>query len=73
MGTTQPLRGFRWRELEGHHVNILLASGLRLDGIEVVSAGRAGLSSLWLDQGGMDLFIDKALVTNVWEYEVAAA
>ena len=54
----------RLRDLEGHRVSLTLADGVRLDGVTVVSAGRGGLASLWLDVDGIDVFIHRSDVID---------
>jgi hypothetical protein len=63
----------RLRRLEGSRVNLSLANGSQLDGVEIVSAGRSGLSSVWLERNGTDLFIDKAEILDVSRVEVDQA
>lgn len=55
------------RHLEGRHVNVALADGSRLDDYVLVSAGRAGVESLWLFANGADRFVALNDVTDVWE------
>jgi hypothetical protein len=57
---------FRFRDLEGHGVSLVLADGSRLDNVTVVSAGRGQVTSLWLDVGGMDLFVHQSQVIDAW-------
>jgi hypothetical protein len=54
----------RFRDLEGHRVSLTLSDGARLDDVTVVSAGRGGLSSLWLDVDGIDVFIHRSDVID---------
>lgn len=55
------------RHLEGRHVNVALTDGSHLDDYELVSAGRAGVGSLWLFANGADTFIALNDVTEVSE------
>ena len=57
----------RLRELEGRRVSLAIADGSRFDDVTLVSAGRAGVSSVWLDVGGMDVFIHQSQVLDAWE------
>jgi hypothetical protein len=61
------LSAFRLKELEGHCVSLALADGSHLDNVTVVSAGRSGVTSVWLDLGGMDIFIHQSQVVDAWE------
>ena len=63
----------RLRDLEGCRVNLSLTNGSQLESVEVVSAGRGGLSSLWLELDGTDLFIKKAEILNIYEVRVDQA
>ena len=56
-----------FRQLEGSRVDVDLTNGLRLRSIVLVSAGRGGLMSLWLDVDGRDLIVNKTDVLNVRE------
>jgi len=53
--------------LEGRRVSVALTDGSRLDGCELVSAGRHGTATLWLYVNGGDLFVPVADVTDAWE------
>ena len=48
-------------------MNLWLRNGSQLDGVEVISAGRGGLSSLWLEVNGTDLFIEKTEILDIHE------
>jgi hypothetical protein len=48
-------------------------NGSQLEDVEIVSAGRGGLSSLWLELDGTDLFIDKTAILNVYEVPIDQA
>ena len=53
--------------LEGRHVNVALRDGGRIDGCQLVSAGRYGVSSLWLFSSGADTFVHFDDVVDIWE------
>jgi hypothetical protein len=55
------------QKLEGRRVNLSLTNGSQLKGVEVVSAGRGGLSSLWLELDGTDLIIEKGEIVDILE------
>lgn len=59
------LRNFR--TLEGQNVNVALCGGSRIDGAQLVSAGRPNAPSLWLFVGGLDVFIPTSEVADLWE------
>jgi hypothetical protein len=63
----------RLRKLEGRRVNLSLTNGSQLESVEIVSAGRGGLSSLWLERDGTDLFIDKTTILNIYEVRAGQA
>ena len=71
MGALAKQNDFHLRDLEGQSVSLALADGSRLDEVVVVSAGRGRVSSLWLDVGGMDLFIHQSQVVGAWKTENA--
>jgi hypothetical protein len=52
---------------------VSLADGSSLVDVSVVSAGRGSVSSLWLDQDGVDLFVRKAEIVKVRELLTAQA
>ena len=54
----------RLRGLEGRRVTVALADGTVLKSATLVSSGRGGVSTLWLDVEGTDLFIDRARVLH---------
>jgi hypothetical protein len=58
---------FRFRDLEGQRVCLALADGSRLDNVTVISAGRGQVASLWLDVGGMDVFLHHSQVVDAWK------
>jgi hypothetical protein len=61
-----------FRNLEGRRVRVSLANGAQLD-VEVISAGRGRITSLWLDLDGADLFVEKAEVLDIQELLVSPA
>ena len=67
MGSKLTQASVQLRTLEGRRVNLWLRNGSQLDGVEVISAGRGGLSSLWLEVNGTDLFIEKTEILDIHE------
>lgn len=55
------------RHLEGRQVALVLNDGSRILDAQLVSAGRPGLSSVWVLVDGTDSFIPVMAVTEVWE------
>lgn len=55
------------RGLEGRHVSVALVDGSRIDGCQLVSGGRRGLTSLWLFADGDDRFVPHGDVVDCWE------
>jgi hypothetical protein len=55
------------RGLEGCRVSLALADGSRLDDVQLVSAGRPPLETIWLCAYGLDTFLSVADVVAVWE------
>ena len=55
------------RHLEGRHVGLVLSDGSRIVDAQLISAGRPGLSSVWVLVDGADNFIPLMAVTEVWE------
>ena len=53
-------------ELEGCQVNVALHGGERIDDCQLVSAGRARRTTLWLFTNGTDTFVPVAQVAAVW-------
>lgn len=53
--------------LEGQHVSVALRNGSRIDDCQLVSAGRATTSTLWLFSNGTDVFLSLGDVVDVWE------
>lgn len=61
------------RHLEGRRVNLVLDDGSRIVDAQLISAGRPGLSSVWVLVDGTDSFIPVLTVTEVWETASATA
>ena len=59
------------RHLEGRRVGMALNDGSRIVDAQLISAGRPGLSSVWILIDGADSFIPVLTVSEVWE--IAAA
>jgi hypothetical protein len=59
------------RHLEGRQVAIVLNDGSRIADAQLISAGRPGLSSVWVLIDGTDSFIPVMTVTEVWEVSPA--
>ncbi|MGH8992400.1 MAG: hypothetical protein ACRDZ7_12895 [Acidimicrobiia bacterium] len=53
--------------LEGQQVSVALRDGARIDDCQLVSAGRAATSTLWLFSNGTDVFVPVGDVLDVWE------
>jgi hypothetical protein len=60
------------RHLEGRRVSLLLSDGSRILDAQLISAGRPGLSSVWILIDSTDNFIPVAAVTEVWEIAAVA-
>ena len=61
------------RHLEGRQVGLVLTDGSRIAEAQLISAGRPGLSSVWILIDGTDSFIPVLTVTDVWEIAPATA
>jgi hypothetical protein len=59
------------RHLEGRQVGLVLTDGSRILDAQLISAGRPGLSSVWILIDGTDNFIPLLAVTQVWEITTA--
>jgi hypothetical protein len=59
------------RHLEGRRVSLVLTDGSRILEAQLISAGRPGLSSVWILIDGTDSFIPVMSVTQVWEISSA--
>jgi len=55
------------RHLEGRRVGLVLNDGTRIIDAQLISAGRPGLTSVWILVDGSDSFIPVMTVTEVWE------
>ena len=53
--------------LEGRHISVALRNGDRIDDVQLVSAGRNRVRSLWLFTNGADTFIALEDVVDIWE------
>jgi hypothetical protein len=60
------------RHLEGRRVSLVLDDGSRILDAQLISAGRPGLSSVWVLIDGTDNFIPVMAVTEVQEVTQAA-
>jgi hypothetical protein len=60
------------RHLEGRRVSLVLDDGSRILDAQLISAGRPGLSSVWILIDGTDNFIPVLAVTEVQEVTQAA-
>jgi hypothetical protein len=59
------------RHLEGRQIELILTDGSRIHDAQLISAGRPGLSSVWILIDGTDSFIPVMSVTEVWEISPA--
>ena len=59
------------RHLEGRRVGLVLSDGSHILDAQLISAGRPGLSSVWILIDGTDSFIPVMTVTEVWEISPA--
>lgn len=55
------------KALEGRRVAVSVRGGERIDGCQLVSAGRGRSGSLWLFADGTDTFVPIADVVDCWE------
>jgi hypothetical protein len=55
------------RALEGLRVSVALADGSRIDDCQLVSAGRGGQRTVWVHSNGIDVFVQRADLLDVWE------
>jgi hypothetical protein len=55
------------RSIEGRVVSVVLADGSRFEKARVVLLGRGGLSTLWLEVGGVDRFVESDQVSEMCE------
>ncbi len=59
------------RHLEGRRVGMVLNDGSRIVDAQLISAGRPGLSSVWILIDDADSFIPVLTVSEVWEIPAA--
>jgi hypothetical protein len=57
----------RLRALEGRRVGLAVRGGGRIDGGQLVSAGRHGVRTLWVFVDGVDTFVPVDDVIDLWE------
>jgi hypothetical protein len=57
----------RLADYEGRWVNVALDDGSRIDGCQLVSAGRYGTRTAWLFVNGTDRFVPLHRIADVWE------
>ena len=55
------------RCFEGRDISVALADGSRIDGCQLVSAGRGGNRSVWVYVNGIDVFLARGDIVAVWE------
>jgi hypothetical protein len=55
------------RGLEGSRVSVALSGGDRLDDCQLVSAPRGRGRSVWLFDGGIDVFVPVSDIVALWE------
>jgi hypothetical protein len=67
------ISGRALRDLEGREVSLSMADGSRLDAVTLVSAGRGGTPTVWIYAGGIDVFVPRPNVIDVWECRPVAA
>jgi hypothetical protein len=51
-------------------VSVALGDGTRYDDGELVSTGRNGVASVWLFINGVDVFVARKDIVDVWETPV---
>ena len=57
--------------LEGRQVSVALRSGDRIDDVQLVSAGRNRVGTLWLFTNGADTFVAVEDIIDIWEAQAA--
>jgi hypothetical protein len=67
------ITGLGLRDLEGREVSLALADGSRFDAVTLVSSGRGRTPTIWLFDGGIDVFVPRASVVDAWEPAPARA
>ena len=55
------------RSFEGRDICVALADGSRIDGCQLVSAGRDRNRSVWVYVNGIDVFLARGDIVAVWE------
>jgi hypothetical protein len=55
------------RSFEGLRVSLALRDGSRIDDCQLISAGRAQTTNVWVFADGMDVFVPARSVIDVWE------
>jgi hypothetical protein len=55
------------RNLEGHRVSVALSDGSRIDDCQLVSAGRSSMRTVWLFSNGLDVFLQRTDIIDIWE------
>ena len=60
-------------KLEGHRVTVSLTNGCRLEECHLVSSGRGAVQSIWLYVDGVDVFVPRHEVADVYEWADATA
>jgi hypothetical protein len=51
----------------------MLADGSQLDDVELISAGRGNVNSLWLNRQGIDVIVKKGEISELHEVTQSAA
>ena len=59
------------RHLEGRRIGLVLSDGTRIVEAQLISAGRPGLTSVWVLVDNTDNFIPMMAVSEVWEIPTA--
>jgi hypothetical protein len=57
----------RLAAMEGRRVCLALDDGSRIDGCQLISAGRSGQATAWVFSNGTDAFVPLCRITDVWE------
>ena len=56
-----------FKQFEGRHVSLALRSGGRLDDCVLLAAPRGAARTVWIFDGGADVFVPLAEILDVWE------
>lgn len=56
-----------FKQFEGRHVCLALRSGRRLDDCVLLAAPRGAARTVWVFDGGADVFVPLAEILDVWE------